>query len=67
MAHFAKIDENNIVLDVRVINNSDVEANGGDKSTQAEQWVSDNFGGGTWKQVSLNTKHGKYYTPKHYG
>ena len=63
MAHFAKIDENNIVVDVRVINNSDVEANGGEKSTQAEQWVSDNFGGGTWKQVSYNTKHGKYYTP----
>jgi hypothetical protein len=63
MAHYAKIDENNIVVDVRVINNSDVEANGGEKSTQAEQWVSDNFGGGTWKQVSYNTKHGKYYDP----
>ena len=61
MAHFAKIDENNIVVDVRVINNSDVEANGGERSTQAEQWVSDNFETGTWKQVSYNTKHGNYY------
>lgn len=61
MAHFAKIDENNIVVDLKVINDSDVLANGGERSTQAEQWVSDNFGGGTWKQVSFNTKHNKYY------
>ena len=61
MAHFAKLDENNIVIDVRVIDDSDVESNGGDKSTEAEQWVSDNFGTGIWKQVSYNTKHGNYY------
>ena len=64
MAHFAKIDENNIVIDIRVIKNSDVNNNGGDKSVQAEQWVSNNFGGGVWKQVSFNTRLGKYYIPE---
>lgn len=63
MAHFAKIGEDNIVTQVLVINDSDVEANGGQKSTQAEQWVSNNFGGGTWKQTSYNTKQGRYYIP----
>ena len=32
MAHFAKLDENNIVVEVNVIDNQDVENNGGDRS-----------------------------------
>ena len=43
MAHFAKLDENNIVIDVIRIDNVDTEANGGDLSTQAEQWVNNLF------------------------
>ena len=64
MAHFAKLDENNIVVEVNVIDNQEVENNGGDKSTQAEQYVSDTYGGGTWKQTSYNTNIGKYYNPE---
>ena len=45
MAHFAEINEDNIVLRVIVVSN-DLEETG-------EQWCSDNLGG-TWKQTSYN-------------
>ena len=64
MAHYAKLDENNIVVKVNVIDNQEVENNGGDRSAQAEQYVSDTYGGGTWKQTSYNTNIGKYYNPE---
>ena len=35
MPHFAKLDENDIVLEVQVFSQLDVEANGGDYSTGA--------------------------------
>ena len=41
MASFAEIkSDNNEVLRIVVINNSDVDTNGGELSTQAETWVS---------------------------
>ena len=54
MAHFAKLDENNIVIEVIKVGNGDVDANGGDWSTQAEQWVNTTFKG-TFKQTSYNS------------
>ena len=39
MAHFAELDNNLEVLRVVVISNEDVDANGGDESTQAETFV----------------------------
>ena len=54
MAHFAKLDENNIVIEVIKVGNGDVDANGGDFSEQAEQWVSATFKG-TFKQTSYNS------------
>ena len=36
MAHFAELDENNVVLRVIVIDNDDVANNGGDQSVAAE-------------------------------
>jgi hypothetical protein len=77
MAHFAEINsENNEVLRVLVISNIDVENNGGEYSTQAEQWVAanhpqdatikekflGNYPNTYWKQTSYNTYYGKYYT-----
>jgi hypothetical protein len=59
MAHFAKLDEKNVVLNVIKVDNADIEANGGDWSTQAEQWVNNTFGG-TYKQTSYNSIRGKY-------
>ena len=63
MAHFAQIKtSDNIVLRVVVVNNFDVDANGGDYSLTAESWVSNNivedpqFASETtyWKQTSYN-------------
>ena len=58
MAHFAEISSNNKVLRVIVVSNEDVDANGGDYSTEAEAFVATIvplFGTGTvWKQTSYN-------------
>jgi len=44
MAHFAEINSsNNKVIRTVVINDSDVIANGGNNSTQAEEWVKNNI------------------------
>jgi len=65
MAHFAELDSNNIVLRVIVVSNDDVDANGGDYSTEAETFVetllphSEN--GVAWKQTSYNGTTRKEY------
>lgn len=47
MAHFAKIDENNIVLDVLVVPNSE--------ESRGQEYLADDLGlGGTWIQTSYN-------------
>jgi hypothetical protein len=52
MAHFAELDENNIVLRVLVIDDS-VEHDG-------ENWCHNTFGG-RWKQTSYNNRIRKQY------
>ena len=54
MAHFAELDENNVVLRVIVVDNTDVANNGGDEHADGETWCVNFFGGGTWKQTSYN-------------
>ena len=58
MAHFAELNSSNEVLQVVVISNDDVNANGGDKSSQAETFVASlvpyTTGGVAWKQTSYN-------------
>lgn len=49
MAHWAKIDENNKVIQVTVGNN--------DEPDEGYQWLIDNFGG-TWIKTSYNTRGG---------
>lgn len=49
MAHFAEIDENNIVVQVIVV--SDDIQNG-------EEWCQQFMGGGNWVKTSYNTKNG---------
>lgn len=76
MAHFAEIKtDDNKVLRVVVINNSDVDANGGDLSAAAETWVANNTSpdpvikeelGGVypdtyWKQTSYNNTFRQVY------
>ena len=57
MAHFAELDENNIVLRVCVVDNSNVPS---DKHVDGETWCA-NFWGGTWKQTSYNGTIRKNY------
>jgi hypothetical protein len=65
MAHFAELDNNNVVLRVVVISNDDVDANGGDLSTGAEDFVEAlvpaSSGGVAWKQTSYNNNFRKQY------
>ena len=57
MAHFAELDENNVVLRVCVVDNSNVPS---DKHVDGETWCK-NFWGGTWKQTSYNNKFRKQF------
>jgi len=65
MAHFAELDQNNKVLQVVVISNEEVDANGGDESAQAEEYVATIVPflpyGGAWKQTSYNGNFRKRY------
>lgn len=51
MAHWAEIDENNIVKQVLVGNNEDLD--------EGYQWLIDNLGG-TWIKTSYNTVGGEH-------
>jgi hypothetical protein len=53
MAHWAEVDENNIVLRVLVGDNNDFNGDEG------HQWLVDNLGG-TWIKTSYNTIEGKH-------
>ena len=64
MAHFAEIDSNNVVLRVVVIDNNDVNENGGDQSVGAEEKVKSivPFSTGIrWVQTSYNHTFRKQY------
>lgn len=51
MAHFAEIDENNIVTRVLVV--------GDDQEHRGQEFLADDLGlGGTWKKTSYNTQAG---------
>jgi hypothetical protein len=53
MAHFALVDENNIVTQTLVTDNNDPNGDEG------YQWLVDKFGG-RWIKTSYNTRHGKH-------
>ena len=52
MAHFAQIDENNIVIRILVIEQEEINTG---------NWGNPN----TWIQTSYNTRAGVHYTPIH--
>lgn len=61
MAHFAKLDENNIVVSVIVVDNKDTaDANGVEKEYIGAAFCERLFGG-TWKQTSYNGNIRKNY------
>ena len=62
MAHFAKLDENNVVLEVNVVNNNDLLQDGIESEAKGIQFLIDWSGGYTnWKQNSYNRNIRKNY------
>lgn len=56
MAHFAEIDNNNVVLRVVVVSD--------DHQSRGEEYLAVDMGlGGTWLQTSYNTRGGIHYNP----
>ena len=62
MAHFAKLDQNNVVLEVNVVDNNDLLQDGVESEAKGIQFLIDWSGGYTnWKQTSYNAKIRKNY------
>lgn len=61
MAHFAQLDENNVVLQVIVVDNKDTaDVNGVEKESIGIAFC-EKLLGGTWKQTSYNASFRKNY------
>ena len=63
MAHFAELDNNNVVLRVVVVGNDCVPS---DEHVDGETWCINFFKGGTWKQTSYNNNFRKQYAGINY-
>jgi hypothetical protein len=61
MAHFAQLDENNIVINVIVVNNSDILDENGQESEAIGKQFCTNLLGGEWVQTSYNGNMRKQY------
>jgi hypothetical protein len=63
MAHFAKLDENNIVLEVNVVNNNELlDENGQEVEQKGIDFLTSWSGGySNWKQTSYNGNFRKNY------
>ena len=64
MAHFAKLNQENIVIDVIKVNNNELLDNGIESEQKGINFLKSIFGQDTiWKKTSYNTVAGIYYTP----
>lgn len=62
MAHFAKLDKNNVVIDVHAVNNQViVDENGQESEELGIQFLSKLFFHENWKQTSYNNRIRKNY------
>lgn len=61
MAHFAELDENNVVKQVIVVNNNELLDENGEESEQRGIAFCQSLFGGNWKQTSYNKKFRKNY------
>jgi len=62
MAHYAKLDENNVVLDVIVIDtNETLDENGNENEEKGRVFCELLTGHAKWKRTSYNTRGGVYY------
>ena len=61
MAHFAKLDENNIVLAVHVVNNDVITIDGVESEQAGIDFLTELYGHSSWKQTSYNGSFRKNY------
>lgn len=62
MAHFAKLDENNIVIDVVVVHNNELlDADGKESEAKGIEFLNSLFGEQRWVQTSYNGNFRKNY------
>jgi len=61
MAHFAKLDENNVVTTVVVVNNSELLVDGVELEAKGIEFLISLFGDSNWKQTSYNGNFRKNY------
>jgi hypothetical protein len=54
MAHFAKLDENNVVLEVHVVHNNELLVDGVESEAKGVEFLVSLFGNSNWKQTSFN-------------
>jgi hypothetical protein len=56
MAHYAKLDDNNLVVEVNVVDNTKETELGGEAGVVT--WLKEGWGGVDWKKTSYNTHEG---------
>jgi hypothetical protein len=61
MAHFAKLDNNGIVLEVHVVNNEVITIDGVESEQEGINFLTDLYGESQWKQTSYNNSFRKNY------
>jgi hypothetical protein len=61
MAHFAQLDENNVVLQVIVVHNNELLDNGVESEAKGIAFCQTLFPGTSWKQTSYNANIRKNY------
>jgi len=62
MAHFAKLDENNVVLEVLVVHNNELlDAQGNESEAKGVAFLQKLLGWESWKQTSYNGNFRKHY------
>jgi hypothetical protein len=65
MAHFAKLNSENVIEQLLTVNNNELLDNGVESEQKGIDFLKSIFGQDTnWKQVSYNTKAGKHYDSK---
>ncbi len=64
MAHFAKLDENNVVLEVVVVNNDVITIDGEESEQAGIDFLTELFGHSHWRQTSYNGNFRKNYAGK---
>lgn len=61
MAHFAELDENNVVKQVLVVHNNELLEDGVEKESKGVAFLQSLFGHNRWKQTSYNGNMRKNY------